>query len=126
MWRQWTILARGALESSLRVAWEAQLFVIVFGAVCGKLCVNTSTLCQRDVGWCWLPGPMLLTRVINSWNMNGCVSQDALLFCFDAGTGSFFHSRLSMYTLAVPAFVVRSQFRLSVYADLFGIFPGSG
>jgi hypothetical protein len=73
-----------------------------------------------------LPDATLLTRVINSWNMNGCVWQDALLFCLDAGTGSFFHSHLSMHALAVPAFAVRSQLRLQVYAELFGIFPGSG
>src|SRR5690349_12404260 len=106
--------------------WEALLFVIVSGAVCGKLCVKTGMVYEGEGGWCSSPGGMLLTRPINSWNMNGCVSQDALLFCFDAGTGSFFHSRLSMYALAVPAFVVRSQFRLSLYSDLFGIFPGSG
>jgi hypothetical protein len=126
MWRQWRILVNGVWDSLLHVALEAQLFVIVFDAVCGKLCVNTSTLCEGVFGWCWLPDAMLLTRVINSWNMNGCVSQDALLFCFDAGTGSLFHSRLSMYTLAVSAFAVRSQFGLPIYADLFGIFLGSG
>jgi len=29
--------------------------------------------------------------------------QDALLFCFDAGTGSLFHSPLSTHALAIPA-----------------------
>ena len=126
MWRQWRILDRGAWDSLLHVAWEARLFVIVSGAVSGKLCVKTSMLCEGSFGWCWLPEAMLLMPVINSWNMNGCVSQGALLFCFDAGTGSLFHSPLSMHALAVPAFAVRSQFRLPVYAELFGIFPGSG
>src|SRR6478672_11272545 len=126
MRRQWRILDRGAWDSLLHVAWEARLFVIVCGAVCEKSCVKTSMLYEGGFGWFWLPGPMLLTRVINSWNMNGCVWQDALLFCFDAGAGSFFHSRLSIYALAVPAFAVRSQLRLPVYADLFGIFPGTG
>ena len=58
--------------------------------------------------------------------MNGCVWQNALLSCFDARAGSFFDSNLSVYALTVPAFAVRSQFRLQIYADLFGIFFGSG
>jgi hypothetical protein len=58
--------------------------------------------------------------------MNGCVWEHALLSCFDARNGTFFHSRLSVYALAVPPFAVRPELRLPIYADLFGIFLGSG
>jgi hypothetical protein len=74
-------------------------------------------------GLCSLPDAMQPTRAIVRCKMNGCVWQNALLSCFDAQTGSFFDSHLSVYALAVPAFAVRS--RLPIYADLFSIFFGS-
>ena len=110
----------------LHVASEAQLFAIVFGAGCEKLFGSTNTYCERAFGLCSLPGAMQSARAIVRCKMNGCVWQNALLSCFDARTGSFFDSYLSVYALTVPAFAVRSQFRLQIYADLFGVFFGSG
>lgn len=100
-----------------------QLFAIVFGAVCEKLCGSISTDCEMAFGLCSLPEAMQPARAIVHSKMNGCVWQNALLFCFDGRTGSFFDSNLSVYALTVPAFAVRSQ--LQIYADLFGIFFGS-
>src|SRR5437899_584569 len=41
-----------ASASSLRVALEARLFVTVSGAVCEKLCVVTSMICETAFGLC--------------------------------------------------------------------------
>src|SRR4029077_9603394 len=107
----------------LHVASVAQLFAIVFGVVCEKLCGSISTNCEMAFGLCSWPDAIQPTRAIVRCKMNGCVWQNALLFCIDARTGSFFDSNLSVHALAISAFAVRS--RLQIYADLFGIFFGS-
>ena len=84
------------------------MFGTAFGVVYERLCASTSTNCEKVFGLCSLPDAMQPTRAIMRWNMNGCFSQDALLFCFDARTGSFFSSHLSVDALAVPPFAVRS------------------
>jgi hypothetical protein len=64
-------------------------------------------------------------RVIAPWKMNGCVSQDALLFCSDALAASFYNSRLSTHAIAASVFAVRTWVRLPIYANVLGIFSGS-
>src|SRR6266478_5789420 len=108
MWWRWRILARAAQALLLHVASEAQLLATAFGAVCGKLCATISTICARAFGLCSLPDAMRRMRTIARWNMNGCVSQGALLFCVDARIRSFFNSHLSVDALAVPPFAMRS------------------
>src|SRR5712691_4643885 len=126
MWWRLRILARAGQALLLHVALEAQLLATAFGAVCGKSCASTSTNCEKVFGLCSLPDAMPRTRTIARWNMNGCVSRSALLFCFDAPISSSFDSHLSVDALAVPPFAVRSEFRLPIYANVFGIFSGSG
>src|SRR5438552_2458242 len=101
-------LAPAAQASLLLVGSEARLFAIAFGAGCGKLCAGTSMTCEKAFGLCSLLGKMPRLRTIARWNMNGCVWQSALLSCFDARTGSFFHSHLSVHALAVAAYALRS------------------
>lgn len=107
MWWLWRILARAAQALLLHVASEAQLLATAFGAVCERLCASTSTHCEKVFGLCSLPDATQPTRAIMRSNMNGCVSQDALLFCFDVRTGSFLNSHLSVDALAVPLFALR-------------------
>jgi len=120
------ILAAAVWALLLRVVSGAQLFAIAFGAVSGKLCASIRITCEKGFGLCLLPGRVPRPRAIARWNMSGCVWQGALLSCFDALAGSFFHSRLSVYALAVARFAVWPRFRLPIYAHLFGIFFGSG
>src|SRR6266478_9476499 len=108
MWWRWRILARAAQGLLLHVASAAQLFATAFGAVCERLCASTSTNCEKVFGLCSLPDATQPTRAIMRWNMNGCVSRSALLFCFDAPISSSFDSHLSVDALAVPPFAVRS------------------
>src|SRR5207249_6803175 len=90
------------------VVLEARSFAIASGAVCVRLCVSTSMVCDRTFGSCLLQSATLRTRAIEPWRMNGCVSQDALLFCSDALAPSFYDSRLSMHAFAPPWFAVRT------------------
>src|SRR5439155_968318 len=68
----------------------AQLFAIVFGADCGKLCGHTSSICEMTFGLCSLQGVLRRLPVIVRWKMNGCVWQSALLSSSDARFCSFF------------------------------------
>ena len=126
VWCRSRILAAAVWALLLRVVSEAQLFAIAFGVVSGRLCASISITCEKAFGLCLLPGRMPRLRAIARWNMSGCVWQGALLSCFDALVGSFFHSRLSVYALAVARFALRPRFRLPIYPDLFGILFGSG
>jgi hypothetical protein len=97
----------------------------VFGAACEKLFVSINAWFVKISGWCSSPDRMLQTRAIAHWKMNGCVSQNALLFCFNASIASCFYPQLSVYALAASLLAGWSEFRLPIYADVLSVFFGS-